>query len=64
MREGASVRRRDDLIVSVKQRAIDAVKAGDTEAAVKYIEDLYNGFKPLHNRYCEWLQLLMAYIGE
>ena len=58
------MKRRDDLIVSVKQRAIDAVKAGDTEAAVKYIEELYNGFKPLHSRYCEWLQLLMAYIGE
>lgn len=56
--------RRDDLIMGPKEKAIEAVKAGDTEEALKQIEALHMQFKPLHDRYCEWINYLLTLISE
>ena len=57
-------RRRDDLLVGPKEKAIEAVKAGRKEEAIKYIEELYKIFKPLHDRYVDWIQFLLSFIAD
>jgi len=58
------MKRRDDLAVGPREKAIEAVKAGKKEEAIKYIEELYESFKPLHDRYSEWIQFLLTFIAE
>jgi hypothetical protein len=58
------VHRRDDLLTSPKERAIEAVKAGEKHQAIQAIEDLYEMFHPLHDRYGDWMVLLLSFIGE
>jgi len=41
--------RRDDLLVGPKEKAIEAVKAGNKEEAIRYIQELYEEFRPLHD---------------
>ena len=58
------MRRRDDFLVEPKEKAIEAVNAGKKEEAIKYIEEVYEGFKPLHDRYGDWIQFLLSFIAE
>ena len=58
------VRRRDDLVIGPKEKAIEAVKAGNKEDAIKNIEALYEEFRPLHDRYGDWVQILLSFIAE
>lgn len=64
LKEVNQMKRRDDLLVGPKEKAIEAVKAGRKEEAIKYIEELYELFKPLHDRYSEWIQFLFSFIAE
>ena len=57
-------RRRDDLKIGPKEKAIEAVKAGNKEEAIKNIEALYEEFRPLHDRYGDWIQILLSFIAE
>lgn len=56
--------RRDDLVMGPREKAIAAVEAGNKEEALKQIEALHMLFKPLHDRYCEWINYLFTYIAE
>jgi hypothetical protein len=47
-----------------KEKAIEAVKAGNTDETLKQIEALHKQFKPLHDRYCEWINYLLTFISE
>ena len=58
------IKRRDDLLVGPKERAIAAIEAGDKEAAKKYVEELSTEGQPLHDRYVEWIQFLLSFIAE
>jgi hypothetical protein len=58
------IKRRDDLLVGTKERAIAAIEAGDKAAAKKYLEELYAEGQPLHDRYVEWIQFLLGFIAE
>jgi hypothetical protein len=64
MREVKAMKRRDDLLIGPKENAITAVKAGKKEDAIKYIEELYQDFKPLHDRYSAWIQCLLNFVAE
>ena len=57
-------RRRDDLVIGPKEKAIEAVRAGNKEEAIKNIETLYEEFRPLHDRYGDWIQILLSFIAE
>jgi hypothetical protein len=57
-------RRRDDLLIGPKEQAIAAIKAGKKEEAIRYVEELYKESQPLHDRYVEWIQFLVAFIAE
>jgi len=54
--------RRDDLLIGPKERAIEAVHKGDKEKALASINALSEDFRPLHDRYVEWINLLLSYI--
>lgn len=56
--------RRDDFLIGPKELAIQAVEAGRTEEAIKYIKELHEDFKPLQDRFGEWIQLLLTFISE
>jgi len=56
--------RRDDLLIGPKEKAIEAVQAGRKEEAIKYIEELGQSFKPLHDRYGDWIEFLLDLIAE
>ena len=56
--------RRDDLLVGPKEKAIEAIKAGREQEAIKHIEELSEEFRPLHDRYGEWIQSLLCFIAE
>lgn len=58
------MKRRDDLLIGPKENAIAAVKAGKKEEAIKYIEELYLDFKPLHDRYSAWINCLLNFVAE
>ena len=56
--------RRDDLLEGPKDRAIAAIKSGEKEEAIQHVEELYQEFKPLHDRYAEWIQCLLCFIAD
>ncbi len=58
------VKRRDDLLIGPKEKAIDAVRAGKKDEAIKYIEELSQSFRPLHDRYGSWIEFLLDLIAE
>ncbi len=60
----AGTKRRDDLLQGPKEKAIEAIKAGKTEEAIKQVQELSKEFKPLHDRYSEWIQYLLTFIAE
>jgi hypothetical protein len=47
-----------------KEKAMEAVKAGNTDEALKQIDALHKQFKPLHDRYVEWISYLLTYISD
>ena len=57
-------RPRDDLLVGPKEQAIAAIESGRKEDAIRYVEELYREFQPLHDRYIEWIQFLLGFIAE
>lgn len=58
------MRRRDDLEIGPREKAIEAIKAGKKEEAIRYIGELVEEFRPLHDRYVEWIQSLLVFIAE
>jgi hypothetical protein len=58
------MRRRDDLIVGPKEKAVKALKEGKKDEAIQYIEEIYQEFRPIHDRYGDWIQCLLNFIAE
>ena len=58
------MRRRDDLVIGPREKAIEAIEAGKKEEAIRYIGELVEEFRPLHDRYAEWIQTLLVFIVE
>jgi len=58
------LKRRDDLLIGPKEKAIAAVKAGKKEEALAHIEELGQIFRPLHDRYGNWIEYLLDMIAE
>lgn len=47
------MKRRDDLLQGPKDKAIEAIKKGNKEEAIRCAQELYEDFYPLHGRYGE-----------
>jgi hypothetical protein len=56
--------RRDDLLIGPKEKALEAVKAGNIEDAILHIEELSTEFQPTHDRFAEFIQALLVFISE
>ena len=59
-----ATKRRDDFLIGPREKAIEAVKAGNKEDALKYIDELNFEFQPTHDRFSEFIQALLVYISE
>lgn len=56
--------KREDLLKGPKEKAIEAIQAGKTEEAIKFVEELAEDSHLLHDRMSEWSNALMTYIGN
>jgi len=56
--------KRNELVVGPKERAIEAIKAGRKQEAIKCIEEFYEEFRPLHDRYGDWVQSLLGFVSD
>ena len=56
--------KRDDLLIGPKEKAIAAVKEGRIDAAIQHIEELYLEFRPLHDRYGDWILSLLGFVKD
>ncbi len=50
--------RRDDFLVGPKEKAVEAIKEGNTEQALSYLNDVYKQFHALHDAYSNHISLL------
>jgi hypothetical protein len=58
------VKIRDDLNVGPREKAIEAIKAGKTEEALKYLDEAYEQFHYLHDRYSNDISRGFALLAE
>jgi len=58
------VKRRDDLLIGSKGKAIEAIKKGDKEAALKYVEEIPLIYRGVHDRYGDWINVLFTFISD
>jgi hypothetical protein len=58
------MKRRDDLLVGPKEKAIEAIKAGKTEEALKYLEQACEQYRALHNSLVDSKNNLLARLFE
>lgn len=58
------MKRRDDLKRGPREKAIEAIEAGKKREAIRYIGELVEEFRPLHDRYGDWILSLLGFINE
>jgi hypothetical protein len=56
--------RRDDFLVGPKEKAIEAIKAGKTQEALAYLNEVYEQFHPLHDAYSNDISLLEGTLAQ
>lgn len=56
--------RRDDFLIGPKEKAQMALKAGSTEEALEYLEEVHNQFRNLHDAYCNHLSLTQGLLAS
>jgi len=56
--------RRDDFLVGPKEKAVEAIKAGRTQEALGYLNDVNEQFHKLHDAYSNHLSLLFGTLVE
>ena len=55
---------REDFLIGPKEKAVEAIKAGRTEEALRYLDDVHEQFHKLHDAYCNHLSLLMGTLAD
>lgn len=56
--------RRDDLVIIPREKAAEAIKAGKTEEALKYLDEVYECFRRPHDGYINTINTLLAILAE
>ena len=56
--------RRDDFLVGPKERAVEAIKTGKTEEALRYLNDVYEQFHALHDAYSNDISFLEGTLAQ
>ena len=55
---------RDDFLIGPREKAVEAIKAGKTEQALGYLNDVYEQFHKLHDAYSNHISLLLGTLAE
>lgn len=55
---------RNDLLIGPKEKAVEAIRAGKTEEALRYFDQAYEQFRGIHDAYVEIVNDLMARLAE
>jgi len=58
------MKRRDELLQGPKEKAIEAHNQGKRAETLKYIHELYEEFRPIHDRYVESINSLLTFISK
>ena len=56
--------RRDDFLVGPREKAVEAIKAGKTEEALRYLNEVYEQFHALHDAYSNDISLLEGTLAQ
>ena len=58
------MKRRDDFLIGPKEKAAEAIKAGKTEDALKYLDEVHEQFHGLHDSYGNTQDFFMGALAE
>jgi len=58
------VKRRDELLQGPREKAIAALNQNKKGPALKYIQELYEEFRPIHDRYVESINSLLTFVSQ
>ncbi|KPK23390.1 MAG: hypothetical protein AMJ70_03615 [Dehalococcoidia bacterium SG8_51_3] len=58
------MKKRDDLLQGPKGKAIEALDRNDKEQTLQYIDELYEEFRPIHDRYVESINSLLTFVSQ
>lgn len=57
------MKRRNDFLIGPREKAIEAIKTGKTEEALKYLNDVYEQCHALHDGYCNSMSLFQGILA-
>ena len=58
------IKRRDDFLIGPKEKAIEAIKAGKTQEALKYLDIVAEQFRRLHDSYGNDINRMFGRLAE
>ena len=58
------MKKRDDLLQGPKEKAIEALDRNDKKQTLQYINELYEEFRPIHDRYVESINSLLTFVSQ
>jgi len=58
------MKKRDDLLQGAKEKAIEALDRNDKKQTLQYINELYEEFRPIHDRYVESINSLLTFVSQ
>jgi hypothetical protein len=58
------VSRRDDFLIGPKEKAIEAIKSGKAEEALRYLNEAYDMFRDMHDGYVNGYSLMQGLLAE
>lgn len=58
------MRRRDNFLIGPKEKLIEAIKSGRTEEALRFVNDLYEMFRGMHDGFVNAMSLMHAKLVE
>jgi hypothetical protein len=58
------MRRREDFLIGPKEKLIEAIKSGKTEESLRFVNDLYEMFRGMHDGFINAMSLMHAKLAE
>lgn len=58
------VRRRDDLLIGPYEKTKEAIEKGNSEEALKHLEETRLLYRGIHDRYGDWINILFTFISK
>jgi hypothetical protein len=58
------MKKRDELLIGPKEKAEEALNKNEKAQALKHISELYEEFRPIHDRYVESINSLLTFVSQ